>query len=201
LTRLKIYDSGTVISSTDLHYVTDVITGEVNWVQCDKCEEWFHLLCVGLAEDEVSEEEEYECFKCKQGRGEQAVLIPNLPSPTKALPAMYGVGSFGGVSVIKQNTEIDSLLLCNEDRDVSVESRDVSMYTNSADSNSAYAPSLLDQKSNSGMSSLSKLTQFSYETDESSQDEVKSAYSIGGNSVDSHSEQIGAEINMSTEVS
>jgi len=114
---------------------------------------------------------------------------------------MYGVGSFGGVSVIKQNTEIDSLLLCNEDRDVSVESRDVSMYTNSADSNSAYAPSLLDQKSNSGMSSLSKLTQFSYETDESSQDEVKSAYSIGGNSVDSQSEQIGAEINMSTEVS
>ena len=24
------------------------LIGEVNWVQCDRCEEWFHLLCVGL---------------------------------------------------------------------------------------------------------------------------------------------------------
>ena len=38
---------------------------EVNWVQCDGCEEWFHLLCVGLAEDEVSENEDYMCFRCK----------------------------------------------------------------------------------------------------------------------------------------
>ena len=22
------------------------LIGEVNWVQCDRCEEWFHLLCV-----------------------------------------------------------------------------------------------------------------------------------------------------------
>lgn len=38
---------------------------EVNWVQCDRCEEWYHLLCVGLGADEVTEDEEYECFKCK----------------------------------------------------------------------------------------------------------------------------------------
>ncbi|XP_052677656.1 lysine-specific demethylase 5A-like isoform X4 [Crassostrea angulata] len=38
---------------------------EVNWVQCDRCEEWYHLLCVGLGTDEVTEDEEYECFKCK----------------------------------------------------------------------------------------------------------------------------------------
>lgn len=37
----------------------------MNWVQCDGCEEWFHLLCIGLAEDEVSENEEYMCFRCK----------------------------------------------------------------------------------------------------------------------------------------
>nr|KAG5711307.1 hypothetical protein BaRGS_006004 [Batillaria attramentaria] len=37
---------------------------EVNWVQCDKCELWFHLLCVGLGKDEVSEEEDYVCFTC-----------------------------------------------------------------------------------------------------------------------------------------
>lgn len=43
-----------------------VVSGEeVNWVQCDRCEEWYHLLCVGLGTDEVTEDEEYECFKCK----------------------------------------------------------------------------------------------------------------------------------------
>ncbi|XP_064633580.1 lysine-specific demethylase 5A-like isoform X2 [Lineus longissimus] len=38
---------------------------EVNWVQCDKCELWFHLLCVGLAENEISENEDYVCFSCR----------------------------------------------------------------------------------------------------------------------------------------
>ncbi|XP_022330439.2 lysine-specific demethylase 5A-like isoform X4 [Crassostrea virginica] len=42
---------------------------EVNWVQCDRCEEWYHLLCVGLGTDEVTEDEEYECFKCKNSDG------------------------------------------------------------------------------------------------------------------------------------
>ncbi|KAL8614742.1 hypothetical protein ACOMHN_055300 [Nucella lapillus] len=31
----------------------------VNWVQCDSCELWFHLLCVGLGTNEISEEEDY----------------------------------------------------------------------------------------------------------------------------------------------
>lgn len=38
---------------------------EVNWVQCDRCELWFHLLCVGVGEDEVGEDDDYVCFKCK----------------------------------------------------------------------------------------------------------------------------------------
>ena len=41
---------------------------EVNWVQCDRCEEWFHLLCIGMGEDEISEHEDYVCYKCKSGR-------------------------------------------------------------------------------------------------------------------------------------
>ena len=40
----------------------------MNWVQCDRCEEWFHLLCIGLGEDEISEHEDYVCYKCKSGR-------------------------------------------------------------------------------------------------------------------------------------
>ena len=40
----------------------------MNWVQCDRCEGWFHLLCIGLAEDEISEHEDYVCYKCRSGR-------------------------------------------------------------------------------------------------------------------------------------
>ncbi|XP_067119394.1 lysine-specific demethylase 5A isoform X3 [Centruroides vittatus] len=41
-------------------------TGEaVNWVQCDGgCEEWFHLLCVGLNVTDISESEDYICPHC-----------------------------------------------------------------------------------------------------------------------------------------
>lgn len=173
-------------------------------MQCDRCEEWFHLLCVGLAEDEVSEEEEYECFKCKQGRGQQAILLPNPThtTPTKTIPAVYGVSGFGGVNVMKQDSEMDSMLMCNEEGEVNIESGGGANYASSAESDT-YGRSLLEQKANSGMANLSKLTQFSYETDESSQDEVKSSYSIGGHSVDSQNEQtsVSAEMNMSTEVS
>nr|XP_042906302.1 lysine-specific demethylase 5A-like isoform X2 [Parasteatoda tepidariorum] len=45
----------------------------VNWVQCDGgCEQWFHLLCVGLDVHEISESEDYICPNCVSrggGRG------------------------------------------------------------------------------------------------------------------------------------
>lgn len=37
---------------------------EVHWVQCDQCELWFHLLCIGLGKEEVSEEVDYICYTC-----------------------------------------------------------------------------------------------------------------------------------------
>ncbi|KAK7080654.1 Lysine-specific demethylase 5A [Halocaridina rubra] len=40
-------------------------TGQnVDWVQCDACEGWFHYMCVGLTSDDVIEEEEYICKRC-----------------------------------------------------------------------------------------------------------------------------------------
>ena len=44
-------------------------------MQCDKCELWFHLLCIGLGEDEVSENEDYICFQCRGG-GHSSSLGP-----------------------------------------------------------------------------------------------------------------------------
>ncbi|XP_071532238.1 lysine-specific demethylase 5A isoform X2 [Panulirus ornatus] len=36
----------------------------VDWVQCDGCEGWFHYICVGLKAGDVHEDEEYMCLRC-----------------------------------------------------------------------------------------------------------------------------------------
>ncbi|XP_059161364.1 lysine-specific demethylase 5A-like isoform X2 [Physella acuta] len=55
-------------------------TGEaVNWVQCDRCELWFHLLCVGLKKEEVRDEEDYVCFSCREG---SSVALVGSPAKT-----------------------------------------------------------------------------------------------------------------------
>ena len=39
--------------------------GEVHWVQCDLCDSWLHLKCVGLQPSDVNEEEDFICRECK----------------------------------------------------------------------------------------------------------------------------------------
>ncbi|KAK3776769.1 hypothetical protein RRG08_058519 [Elysia crispata] len=39
----------------------------VNWVQCDRCELWFHLLCVGIKAEDIRDDEDYVCFSCREG--------------------------------------------------------------------------------------------------------------------------------------
>lgn len=39
---------------------------EVDWVQCDGgCNEWFHMLCVGLVKSQMKPDDEFICKKCK----------------------------------------------------------------------------------------------------------------------------------------
>merc|ERR1712136_400083 len=44
---------------------------EVHWVQCDGCELWFHLHCIGLKPEQVSEDEDFICKTCKPNRQNQ----------------------------------------------------------------------------------------------------------------------------------
>jgi histone demethylase JARID1 len=38
---------------------------EVDWVQCDGCQLWFHLVCIGLNKQDVSSDKEYVCQMCR----------------------------------------------------------------------------------------------------------------------------------------
>lgn len=37
---------------------------EVDWVQCDKCEQWYHLTCLGLSKKDVSADDDFMCTFC-----------------------------------------------------------------------------------------------------------------------------------------
>lgn len=37
---------------------------EVDWVQCDTCEQWYHNLCVGITAETAAELESYVCPYC-----------------------------------------------------------------------------------------------------------------------------------------
>jgi len=45
---------------------------EVHWVQCDGCELWLHLNCVGLRPSDVCEDEDFICRECKPIRKPKA---------------------------------------------------------------------------------------------------------------------------------
>ena len=45
-------------------------------MQCDKCELWFHMICIGVAEDEIDENEDYICFQCRNPRAARHVTSP-----------------------------------------------------------------------------------------------------------------------------
>lgn len=37
---------------------------QVHWVQCDRCELWYHLFCIGLKPHNIKEDEDFNCKNC-----------------------------------------------------------------------------------------------------------------------------------------
>lgn len=60
---------------------------EVGWVQCDICEKWYHLACVGLSPERAEAMDSYNCRLCLGGGGggdsstNSAVGTPPAASP------------------------------------------------------------------------------------------------------------------------
>ena len=51
---------------------------QVHWVQCDGCQLWFHLFCIGLKPENVSEDEDFICKWCKPNRPKAGVNFSNM---------------------------------------------------------------------------------------------------------------------------
>jgi len=39
---------------------------QVHWVQCDGCQLWFHLFCLGMKPTQIKEDEDFLCSHCKE---------------------------------------------------------------------------------------------------------------------------------------
>lgn len=74
--------------------MTIFFTGdEVEWVQCDKCENWYHVVCVGISAQDASKIDEYVCPYC----------ITPVPTPTSKTPMeVDSANTMAGLSVIAQ---------------------------------------------------------------------------------------------------
>ncbi|XP_025106262.1 lysine-specific demethylase 5A-like isoform X3 [Pomacea canaliculata] len=80
---------------------------EVNWVQCDGCELWFHLLCVGLGKEQVTEEEDYVCHTCSHtsGKSPDTSDIKQEPDGDADMPVVTAATSFLDASSISSDLE------------------------------------------------------------------------------------------------
>ncbi len=57
------------------------VAEQISWVQCDHCQEWFHIMCVGLTEEYAMQIDTYICVSCKES-GSSATVKTVVSSGT-----------------------------------------------------------------------------------------------------------------------
>ncbi|XP_069142214.1 lysine-specific demethylase 5A-like isoform X2 [Argopecten irradians] len=107
---------------------------EVNWVQCDRCEDWYHLLCVGLVQEEISEDEEYKCLKCRSQQCSDPYIPPAMSDPRMPHSMDLQAPDFNQVPVIKSEPQD---LTCHESMDLTMDMPSVSEPHSSVTADSA----------------------------------------------------------------
>ena len=93
----------------------------VSWVQCDSCDLWFHLLCVGLGKDEIKEDEDYVCFNCTNHTSDSNTPPTSDGIKIKQEPQDDGFRTSADLSGI--NSDLAALTSATADREREVELR------------------------------------------------------------------------------
>jgi hypothetical protein len=72
---------------------------EISWVQCDKCQEWFHCMCVRLTKEMAEKIDSYVCNGCKQVLlNSKASSVSMMASSAGGGGSVSGGGGGGGVA-------------------------------------------------------------------------------------------------------
>ena len=77
---------------------------KIDWVQCDGCELWYHLKCVGLKPDQCTDDDDYHCPMCARRSPPPVAAAPSPPAPsqlTSKLPTS-STASAPGSSAVKR---------------------------------------------------------------------------------------------------
>lgn len=103
------------------------IADQISWVQCDRCQEWFHCICVGLTKEYAEKIDKYNCKKClvlrQQGASEQSVSggggggggarIRTVQSKSQPAPSDARLNSQNLMKGLLQNPQLAAQLLTN----------------------------------------------------------------------------------------
>jgi len=66
---------------------------KIDWVQCDGCELWYHLKCVGLSPDQCNDDDEYHCPACTRRRSPPAAPPSPPTSPRHTSKSSYSTAA------------------------------------------------------------------------------------------------------------
>lgn len=79
---------------------------EISWVQCDKCQEWFHCMCVGLTKEIAEKIDSYVCANCKQLNSRAIDLSHNASGSVAGLRGGASGSNIGHLTAIKHNSSL-----------------------------------------------------------------------------------------------
>ena len=49
-------------------------------MQCDRCELWFHMKCIGVTENDITDDTDYICVRCRTPHA-TPTHTPGAPTP------------------------------------------------------------------------------------------------------------------------
>ena len=52
---------------------------EIHWIQCENCEKWFHMDCIGMKPGQIPDEQVWKCKRCRKINANPSDLMKETP--------------------------------------------------------------------------------------------------------------------------